>query len=70
MAAHLAPTAAQEITTTTNTTSMVGPQHIKTNTEASSTLHRRVMQAAMAAPKVTTHHSPAGSKCCVMMVSG
>ena len=62
MAARPAPTAAQETTTTTSTTSMVGPQHTKTNTEASSILHRRVMQVAMAAHKATTHPSLAGSR--------
>lgn len=69
MAARPAPTAAQETTTTTSTISMAGPQHTRTNTEASSILHHRVMQAAMAARKVITHPSLAGSRCYVM-VSG
>jgi hypothetical protein len=69
MAARPAPTAAQETTTTTNITSLVGLQHTKTNTEASSTLHRRAMQVVMVARKVTIHPSLAGSRCYVM-VSG
>lgn len=69
MALLLAPTAAQETTTITNTTSMVGLQHTKTNTEANSILPHRVMEVATAARKVTTHHSLAGSRC-YAMVSG
>lgn len=61
-AALLAHTAVQGTTITTNITNMAGPQHIKTNTEANSTLHHRVMQVATAVRRDTTHLSLAGSR--------